>query len=250
MSSTTELLTAACPTIGVVGSAFYFDSGTLAVGREIGLDGYRFYFLGRGGVLGDVEPAVVGSAFGYFEPGLVGKMWTTARQRTSLSPREVGRRYLEAGHQFARLRFAGVAGLEALCDAAEAVAAAADPTGLALYSAIAAEPRPADLPARALHLVAVLRELRGSAHLMAVVATPGINPLTAHAIRRPDAWTLFGYDEAARPEPADGQRSALADADLLTDQLVLPAFDVLDDAGRAGLLSGLAGMERALAGDR
>ena len=53
---------------GDIGASFYFDPDTLARGKELGLDGFRFYVLGRGGVLGDVEPDVVRSAFGYFHP--------------------------------------------------------------------------------------------------------------------------------------------------------------------------------------
>lgn len=45
--------------IGTIGAAFYFHPDTLARGKAAGLDGFRFYILGRGGVLGDVEPAVV-----------------------------------------------------------------------------------------------------------------------------------------------------------------------------------------------
>lgn len=247
MSTTTDLLDAACPRINAIGGTYYFDAETTAAGKKLGLDGYRFYFLGRGGVLGDVEAAVVSSAFGYFNPAVVDRMWTTGRERTSLSPRELSRRHLECAHEFGRRHFADLPGLESFCEAAEAVNEAADPTGLALYAAIAAEPFPADLPARAMHLVVVLREFRGSAHLVSVVATPGIDPRTAHAIRRPDAWTMFGYDESDKPVPTAGQRSALAAAEQLTDQLVYPAYDVLDDKQAAALLTGLTGMEQALA---
>jgi hypothetical protein len=59
-----ELVQESAPAIGAAGASFYFDSDTLARGKELGLDGFRFYFLGRGGVLGDVEPAVVES-FGW-----------------------------------------------------------------------------------------------------------------------------------------------------------------------------------------
>ena len=41
--------------IGPIGAAFYFHPDTVARGKEAGLDGFRFYILGRGGVLGDVE---------------------------------------------------------------------------------------------------------------------------------------------------------------------------------------------------
>jgi hypothetical protein len=246
MVSTVDLIAAACPRIGAIGSAFYFTEETLAIGREHGLDGFRFYFLGRGGVLGDVESAVVASAFGYFHPGLVENMWTTGRARTRLSPREAGRLYLECCRDFGRRHFGQVVGLEAFCVAASSVNDAVTRAGLALYSAVAAEPLPDDEPARAMQLTTVLREFRGSAHLLAVLATDGVDPLTAHGIRRPEAWTLFGYSEGACPAGTDEQRAALAAADELTDRLVMPAFDVLDDDGRTALLDGLAAMEQAL----
>ena len=63
-----------------IGSAFYFHPDTLATGKASGLDGFRFYFVGRGGVLGDVEADVVHSAFGYFEPALFATMWNSAKE--------------------------------------------------------------------------------------------------------------------------------------------------------------------------
>ena len=99
-----ELVQTACPKIGSLGSAFYFHPDTVAKGKELGLDGFRFYFLGRGGVLGDVEPQVIQSAFGYFEPGLIAKIWNSAKEtmaptrprgRISNAPRiSAGRRSL------------------------------------------------------------------------------------------------------------------------------------------------------------
>ncbi len=68
MTTPMELVQSACPKIGSLGSAHYFDREiTVPRGKELGLDGFRFYFLGRGGVLGDVEARVVRSAFGYAE---------------------------------------------------------------------------------------------------------------------------------------------------------------------------------------
>ncbi|MGH3098111.1 MAG: SCO6745 family protein [Streptosporangiales bacterium] len=248
MTSTAEVVAAACPSIGSIGGAFYFTDETIAVGKEHGLDGYRFYFLGRGGVLGDVQPAVVESAFGYFHPALVEKMWITGRERTRLSPHDAGRLYLQCCHDFGRRHLAGVPGLDGFCAAASAVNASAGRAGLALYAAVAAEPLPDDLPARAMQLAAVLREFRGSTHLLAVLATDGIDPATAHGIRRPDYWTTFGYDEDTRPAGTDEQQDALAAADELTDRLVAPAFDVLDQHGRAALLAGLEAMQQAMPG--
>ena len=63
---------------GDIGASFYFTPETLARGKELGLDGFRFYGLGRGGVLGDVEADVVRSAFGYFHPAIIDRIWNSA----------------------------------------------------------------------------------------------------------------------------------------------------------------------------
>lgn len=233
---TGALLDAACPAIGTLGSAFYFTPETLARGRELGLDGYRFYFLGRGGVLGDVEAPVVTSAFGYFSPSLVAHLWDTAR--TIVPPRQAARDYLGCAHGMAR-RLLGEAGdLSGFCDAAEAVATAADVAALALFAGVMGEPLPDDRPARAMQLLVALRELRGSAHLVAVRAV-GLSPKVAHYLRRPDDFARFGWREDP-PATSEGDRRRLAEADRLTDRLLDPAFSVLDEVGRQDLLEGLA----------
>lgn len=235
------VIQAVSPPIGALGAAFYFTPATLAKGKELGLDGFRFYFIGRGGVLGDVEPPVVASAFGYFNPGVVERMWTTARAK--IEPREAARVYLGCCQAMGRDRLSGVDGLDAFCAAADAVDAAAEPAGLALYAGIAAEPRPDDVAARALQMVAVLRELRGSAHLLAVRAA-GLTPQVAHYLRRPDDYASFGWGDP--PAVTDVDRQKLAEADVLTDQLLVPAYSTLDDAGADALVAGVGAIEAAL----
>jgi hypothetical protein len=239
-----ELVAAASPKIGALGAAFYFLPETKARAQELGLDLLRFYFLGRGGVLGDVEGSVVRSAFGYFEPGMVEKLWTSAKEK--VAPREAARAYLEQCAELGRRRFGELDGLEAFCRAAGAVNDAADPTGLPLYAGIAAEPLADDLPGRALQLVTVLRELRGSAHLLALRAV-GLHDVAAHALARPGDLEMFGWKPDQAPAVSDEDRALRAEAEALTDRIVTPAFAVLDDAGAAALLDGLAAMERALA---
>ena len=90
-----------CPTIGSLGSGFYFSPETLAVGKEMGLDGLRWYILGRGGVLGNVEAPVVSAAFGYFNPSLIDKMWNSAR--AVIEPRTAGARYHLCAAEHGRL---------------------------------------------------------------------------------------------------------------------------------------------------
>jgi hypothetical protein len=60
-----DVMSAIAKQTGDIGASFYFDPATVARSKELGLDGYRFYFLGRGGVLGDVDSAVIHSAFGW-----------------------------------------------------------------------------------------------------------------------------------------------------------------------------------------
>lgn len=238
-----ELVAAASPDIRDLGWAFYFVPETGAMAEELGLDMFRFYFLGRGGVLGDVEATVVASAFGYFEPGLVGRMWESAKE--VLSPREAGRAYHLASAEHGRRRLSSVEGLERFCAAAEQVNDAADPVALPLYAGIRSEPLVDDLPGRSMQLLTVLRELRGSAHLLAVRAV-GLDARTAHWIARPGDIAMFGWSEDDPPPVTDEARSLLEAAETMTDRLVVPSFAVLDDRGQQDLLTGLERIGAAL----
>jgi hypothetical protein len=238
-----ELIDLVCPKIRDLGWTFYFTPETIAVGEGLGLDVFHFYALGRGGVLGDVEPQVVSSAFGYFNPATVTAIWNAARD--ICAPRKAGRIYMECSADLGRARFTGIEGLDAFCAAAGAVNDAADPVGLSLYAAISAEPLADDLPGRAMQLVTVLREFRGSAHLLAVRAS-GLDAKTAHFIRRPNDIGMFGWTESDAPVITDVELAKLAAADELTDRLVLPAYSVLDESGRRALVEGITAIEAKL----
>lgn len=230
----------AAPT-GDIGAAFYFHPDTLARGKELGLDGFRFYFLGRGGVLGNVAPEVVVAAFGYFNPELVAKLWTTGAEK--LAPRAAATEYLACNAALGRAKFAGLSGLEEYCSAAEAVLAAVDVSGLSLFAGILAEPAPTDTPARAIHNAVLLRELRGSAHLIAVRAV-GLDSVVAHAIKRPGDLGTFGWTEEIAV--SDEDRARLVRAEDITDDILESAFSVLDDAQAAALIAGTTAMHAAL----
>jgi hypothetical protein len=98
-----------------------------------------------------------------------------------------------------------------------------------------------------MQLVAVLRELRGSAHLLALRAV-GLHDVAAHALTRPGDLEMFGWKPDQVPAVGDGDRALRAEAEALTDRIVTPAFAVLDDEGGRALLDGLTAMEGALAG--
>jgi hypothetical protein len=236
-----NVLSSVAASIADIGSTFYFRPETLAVGKGRGIDGYRFYFVGRGGVLGDVEADVALSAFGYFEPHLFASMWDSAK--AIVPPREAARLYHGCNHDLGRARLGDVPGLEAFCEAAAAVNDAIDPAGLALYAGIAAESVPDDPPARALHLAMCLREARGSMHLLALVAS-GVPTRTAHQIRRPDDVTLFGWSEPVVASDDDIARWQAAEA--LTNTLLAPSFGVLDDKGERALVEGATAIHAAL----
>jgi hypothetical protein len=244
---TQKLIDEACEPISAHGWLYYFDPATTARGERLGLDTFEFYFLGRGGVLGDAEAPVVTSAFGYFNPAVVTMMWESARAK--VDPRAAGREYFEAAHDFGRERLTGVDELDGFVAAATKVIDTArdQVAGLTLFAGAAAEPVPDDAPAAAMHQLAVLREFRGSAHLLAVVAE-GLDPKTAHFIRRPEMYTTFGWSEPV-PVVTDAHATALRSADARTDRLVAPAYSVLDDDDAASLLGGLSVIAPRLVGN-
>jgi hypothetical protein len=239
-----ELVAVVCPRIGDLGWTYYFDRATVAKGTELGLDVVHFYFLGRGGVLGDVEPEVVTSAFGYFNPTLVSQMWSEGR--AVVAPRDAARAHWSCAADLGRARLSALPGLGDFCRSAGAVTDAADSVGLTLFAAFRAEPLVDDIPGRAMQLLALLREFRGSAHLLAVRVS-GLDTKTAHFIRRPNDIGMFGWNVEDAPEMGPIQLAALAEADALTDALVTPAYSILDQAGWQALVGGLEEIESALA---
>jgi hypothetical protein len=229
-----EIVQQTSPIINQAGNRFYFDAATMARGKDLGLDGFRFYFLGRGGVLGDVEPAVVVASFGYFSPGVVELMWDSAKQ--ILAPRDAAREYLACADRFGIAQLDGIDALDGFNDAAETIVGSVDRSALPLFAGIAAEPLPDHPAARAYRNICVLRELRGSVHLLAIVAT-GVSPLVAHAIRRPDDVTSFGWESA--PDISDDDRARLETADELTDRLLVPSVEALTEAQRTAFVDGV-----------
>ncbi len=236
-----DVMQATAPKIGDIGAAFYFDPDTLQTGKEAGLDGFRFYFLGRGGALGDVEPGVIRAAFGYFEPGLVEKIWTSAKQ--VMNPREAARLYMSCAHDMGRKKFAGIEGLEGFIDAATEVIANVEGASLPLFEAVRCEPVPDDVPAAAMHQAMVLRELRGSVHLLALTAS-GVESTHAHGIRRPDEFKLFGYETEITVTETD--RARWLRAEELTDTILVRAYDHLSPEQTDAFVAGVDAMHAAV----
>ena len=234
----------ACPLIGNSGWAYYFAPHTVAKGAELGLVGMEFYVAGRGGPLGDCDGAALAAAFGYFNPAVSGGAWESAKAK--VAPRIAGKAHLECCAEHGRNKLSNIPGLAAFVAAADAVNNATDPDGLTLYAAIKTEPLVSDLPGRAMQLVTVLREFRGSAHLLALRAM-GIDSKTAHFVKRPNDAKMFGWTEADAPVIDDDLRARMVAAEELTDRLVAPAYGVLNEHGRQDFLAGAQAIAAALA---
>lgn len=240
---TDELMAIACPIIRDTGWAFYFTPATRAKGAALGLDPLQTYVVGRGGVLGDVEARVVCSAFGYFNPAFLAGVWNAGR--AACSPRAAGRMFMEAAAEHGRTHLVEVAGLAEFTTAADQVLAAADPDGLALYAGVSAEPLVEDLPGRAMQQIVVLREFRGSAHLVAIRAV-GLDSKTAHFAKRPGDARMFGWSDDDHPEVNDDVLRLMDEAEVLTDRIVHHAYAALDEAAAAAFVDGLRAIQTAL----
>ncbi len=243
--SSLEIVQTTAPLVNTVGATSYFNEVFLAHGRELGLKGFPFYFAGRAGVMGNVDAAIVTAAFGYFEPALVNASW--AKICSTVEPAAAGRAYLEASAVFGRQVLADYDddALDAFSDAAEQIRAATDPAGLTLYAGIDAHPLPSDPKARAYLNAVILRELRGSVHLLAIRAS-GLRAGVAHAIRRPNDTASFGWDPAPAITVAD--RDLLAQADQRTDELLVPAVASLTEEQSSAFVAGARSLAAAFAG--
>jgi hypothetical protein len=239
-----ELLDAACPLIGDLGAAFYFIPETLGVGKAMGLGGMEFYVQGRAGQMGNTEPEAVAAAFGYFKPALLKSVLDAANAKSE--PRVTGTAFMNACATLSRAKLSGLSNLDAFVAVLDKVNNAADGDGLALYAAINTEKLADDAAGRALQLIAILREYRGSAHLVALRAA-GLDSKTAHYMKRPDMWKQFGYTEEEAPVITDAITKARDEAERLTDLIVEPAYAVLSDAERTVLVDGLKEVKAALA---
>lgn len=240
-----EVMHAIARKTGDIGASFYFVPETRARAKELGIDGFRFYFLGRGGVLGDVDASVVRSAFGYFHPRLLAYMWDSAAEH--LAPRDAAREYIACGHEHGRRMFSEIDALDAYVVAAAQVITAVDGSAMALFAGVRAEPVPSDAPAAAIHQAMVLREMRGGAHLAAITAV-GLPSGVAHAIKRPDDVELFGWKDDP-PVVTDEARRQHERAEQLTDEALAGAFATLSQDEAQALIAGTDAMHAALSAE-
>jgi hypothetical protein len=250
--TTTEETTSAAALAGAVkdhvsrlGGAFMLGPEARAAGKEAGLRGWQFYFLGRGGPLGGVPADVVTASFGFFPPSTVAAGWDAAR--ATYSAAEGALRFTAVCHAWGRSHLADAPDLERLATLLHRVVTAADGAGLPLFAAWRAtldRHADVDLPARVAHLAHVAREHRGGCHLAAVLAS-GLTPLeSVLTAGGPGNAQFFSW-----PEPYDDVSALVerrAAAESLTDEITGRAWvAALDERERAEVVELLAAARAA-----
>lgn len=238
--SSKETVRAVSRTIHNVGTTWMIDDEVGRHGKRHGYgEGLQFYFAGRGGVLGDVDASVVAAAMGFWEPGLVQVMWEEGV--AVAGPREGARQYAQACADWGDKHLTGFDGCGRLVELADQLVAAVDIAGLPLFAGWRSMPRPAPGPGRLIHLIHLLRELRGGMHLIAVTAA-GLSPLEAMLTSDGEGQArFFGWD-GDFPDVSqliDRRRQAEDSTDQLATAVYERAFSPPERAEFANLVARL-----------
>ena len=208
---------------------------TVERGREIGLQtGNDFWICGRAGVLGECSAEVAQAGLAFI--GLDGVRHSWNSLPTGLTHRSVAAAYaacctdwgLKTLGEFDPDRLAVIDTLgRRIADAA--------PASLGLvFAGWRALPQPDDLLARVALTTQVLREMRGAAHINAVIAS-GITPLEAVlaspavAPRTGAPWAEHRHWKGPFRDPAEVVQERLQ-AERLTSKIMEPYFGVLSEA--------------------
>jgi hypothetical protein len=238
-----DLVRSGHPLVADLGGLFYFAPGSLRQAAALGVSPSQWYFLGRGGALGDPAAEVVDSALGYFAPTVVARHWNSGR--AIVSPREVTTAHINCCRDFGRSHLDDAPFLARFVTAAAKVIAAANPLALPLFAGLKAVPLADDHPGAAMQAVMTIREFGAGVHLLAVTAA-GLEPRKAHWLTTPQAWEGFGYDAADVPQITEQDTERLAQADELTRKLLTPAYSVLKGRESDEFLRGLNEMKSRL----
>lgn len=217
-------------------ATFMMDPPTYVAAAELGYEGLAFYYAGRGGVLGDVDAAVVAAAFNFFPEAAVRAGWEQAAAVEP--PAASARRFAETAARWA-VEHLPPEGIDygRLAHLAGRVVAAADGSApaAALFAGWRDLPEPDDPRALVVHRANALRELRFARHVEAVRAA-GLSPLVALMVSAPYMADVFGWP-TPRPEPTEADRAAWAAAEAATEEAFGEDLAVLDAAERAELIA-------------
>lgn len=226
--------------VGELGARFYFDATTRARAKELGVRSVEYYGLGRAGVMGDVSPEEVESAFAFFSPAAVAAMYTGARER--LRPLEAARHYLASADDYAERTFAHLASdlLENVSRESTAVARAVPVGRYRVFDGYVSATPTTSPAASAYRGVIVLRELRGGVHAEAVAAA-GLSPADAAYVENPDIFSLHGFVDGDRVDP-EGAVARRQVAEEATTRAMAAYFEVISEGARDELVAGVNAM--------
>jgi hypothetical protein len=223
--------------VGYLGGIWMTDPATYEHGEAAGIKGRGFYFAGRGAAMGDVRAEVVAAAMAFFPWEQVTDFYNEGRSQ--LSPERALEAFSTALWDWGRKRVSSAPDLDRTAQLLARVVDAADASGRPLFAGWRASPRPTDPAGLTIHLLHVLRELRGGTHAIAVFAS-GMTPVEA-AVVRADLMPRFGTAESMGwtpplPECTDELRARRVAAEELTDQMMAAVFATLSDSDRAELV--------------
>ncbi len=229
-----EVAVAAKGPIGSLGGAWMTGQEEEAATEAAGLEGWQLYFLGRHGVLGDVDADVVLAAAYVFPADHLRREWEAARQKMTAA--EGLDKYLALCHAWGEDHLADFPGAARLADLGQAVIDASDVVSLPLFAGWRAVPVPSSAGARCAHVCQVLREHRGACHGVALAALQ-LDPLLAILTNLGGEANAIDYGwQPPFPAPTDDDRALRDRAEVLTDDLVAPAYSALGSPERSEVL--------------
>jgi hypothetical protein len=237
------------PPISKIGMAYYFSPQAKVRAEAMGTNAYVLYAAGRGGVLGDVEPAEVERAFHFFSDGMILSM--IEEGRTVATPAEAAHAHLDVATEFARASLEGIPEtvLRTFCDAAAALARSL-PTGRwPLVDGYLALETPSDPDTEGYYWAIVLRELRCSVHIDATIAAGLSAAQSCQLDQSETAFALHGYGDGDRSEETDELIAARRTAERETTARMAELLEVLCVDQRLALGHGVDAMAAALSVD-
>lgn len=208
-----EFTTATAKPLGQIAALHYFGKPAMEAADALGIDGFRFYFVGRAGVLGDTPADVAHASFGYFNPAVMAKMWETGKERANVV--ETVHAQLNVAYALGEDKLSSIEGLTEAAMAMREMATVVDAAGLALFAGFRALEAPKKPAASFMHQAIVHRELRGSVHL-ACCAALGIRSRAAHQLARPDDQEMFGYKDTI--EISNDERALFEQLEPMTNR--------------------------------
>ncbi len=225
-----EAVAATKEQMGALGAGYMLDKPTRDLGKENGYKTMEFYFAGRGGVLGECDADVVKSAFGWFNADVCRSQWEAGC--AVAGPKKAAALFNEAMASWGADKLAGVDGVERFTELGEKMVADLRSDGLPLFAGWRAMPRSSDPASHAYQVAALLRELRGSYHIVAAVAQGlgDVETMMANPGQGQPRAEVFGHQPPYPDSEAD--RAAFAAAEEATDMLMTKPWSALTDAER------------------